>query len=83
MIAMENRDPQHVPSGTDPATPARAGFLITLRAVLWSFIGIRRRHDYEHDAGSLDPRAIIIAGLLAGLAFVLTIVLVVRLVVGS
>lgn len=82
MIAMHNHDP-HAPPRSDPATPPRAGFLATLRAVLWSFIGIRRRHDYESDARSLDPRAVIVAGLLAGLVFVLTLVAVVRLVVGS
>ena len=63
--------------------PPRAGFWATLRAVLWSFAGIRRRSDYQRDARSLDPRAVVVAGLLAGLAFVLTIVLVVRLVVAN
>ncbi|AKU13600.1 hypothetical protein AzCIB_3707 [Azoarcus sp. CIB] len=83
MIAMQNHDPRHAPPHNDPATPPRAGFLATLRAVLWSFIGIRRRHDYEHDTRSLDPRAVVVAGLLAGLAFVLTLVAVVRLIVGG
>ena len=59
----------------------RAGFVATLRAVLWSFIGVRRRRDYDRDARSLDPRAVVVAGLLAGLVFVLTIVAVVRFVV--
>lgn len=63
--------------------PPRAGFWATLRAVLWSFAGIRRRSDYHRDARSLDPRAVVAAGLLAGLVFVLTIVMVVRLVVAN
>lgn len=62
------------------SAPPRATFAATLRAVLWSFIGIRRGHDYRRDARSLDPRAVIVAGVLAGLIFVLTIVAVVRLV---
>ena len=61
--------------------PARAGFGATLRAVLWSFIGVRRRSDYLRDARSLDPRAVVVAGLLAGIVFVLTLVAVVRLIV--
>lgn len=81
MIRMQNRDPHATPPRIDPATPPRAGFLATLRAVLWSFIGVRRRHDYEHDARSLDPRAVVAAGLLAGLVFVLTLVAVVSFVV--
>lgn len=63
--------------------PPRAGFWATLRAVLWSFAGIRRRSDYQRDARSLDPRAVVAAGLLAGLVFVLAIVMVVRLVVAN
>lgn len=60
----------------------RAGFFATLKAVLWSFIGIRKRKDYHDDARSLDPKAVIVAGVLGGLVFVLTIVAVVNWVVG-
>lgn len=59
----------------------RAGFWATVKAVLWSFIGIRKRQDYHSDASSLDPKAVIVAGVLGGLIFVLTIVAVVNWVV--
>lgn len=62
--------------------PRRAGFLATLRAVLWSFFGVRKRHAYLEDAGSLNPLAVVVAGVLAGVVFVITIVLVVQLVLG-
>ena len=62
-------------------SPRRAGFWATLRAVLWSFIGIRKRRGYQEDATSLDPKAVVVAGLLAGLIFVLSIAAVVRFVV--
>lgn len=61
----------------------QAGFLATLRAVMWSFLGIRKSQDYKQDARSLDPRAVIVAGVLAGLVFVLSIVAFVRFVVGA
>ena len=61
--------------------PERAGFLDTMRAVLWSFIGVRKGKDYRQDARSLDPRAVVVAGLLGGLIFVLSLVAVVRWVV--
>lgn len=61
----------------------KAGFFATMKAVLWAFAGIRKRSDYGRDARSLDPRAVILAGLLGGIVFVLTLVVVVRLVVGS
>lgn len=57
-----------------------AGFWATVRAVLWSFVGIRKRSAYQDDARSLDPRAVVVAGVIAGVIFVLTIVMVVRLV---
>lgn len=61
--------------------PRRAGFWATLRAVLWSFIGVRKRSAYQEDATSLDPKAVVVAGLLAGLIFVLSIAAFVRFVV--
>jgi hypothetical protein len=60
----------------------RAGFLATMRAVLWSFFGVRKRKAYIDDAGSLNPLAVVVAGVLAGAVFVLVLVLVVQLVVG-
>ena len=51
--------------------PRRAGFLSTVRAVLWSFAGVRKRKDYQQDATSLNP------------VYVVTIVLVVRFVVSQ
>jgi len=63
------------------AAPQRAGFLATMRAVLWSFVGIRKKRDYHDDARSLDPRAVIVAGILGGLIFVLSLVAVVKWVV--
>lgn len=62
--------------------PPKAGFGATLKAVVWSFMGIRRRQDYQQDADSLDPLAVVVAGVLAGLVFVLGLVAFVRYVVG-
>ncbi len=65
------------------ATPRRAGFWATVKAVLWSFFGVRRKADYHQDAASLNPLAVIVAGVLAGLLFVLALVMVVRVVTGA
>lgn len=64
-----------------PERAQRAGFWATIRAVLWGFVGIRKRSGYARDATSLDPKAVIFAGLLGGLIFVLAIVALVRFVV--
>lgn len=62
---------------------ARAGFLATFKAVLWSFIGVRKRRDYQDDAASLNPLAVVVAGVLAGVMFVLLLVMVVKWVIAS
>ena len=39
----------------EDAPPGRkAGFGATMRAVFWSFFGVRKRKDYEHDAAHLS-----------------------------
>lgn len=58
----------------------RAGFWPTMRAVLWSFFGVRKRQAYLDDAGSLNPLAVVVAGVLAGAIFVIAIVIVVQVV---
>lgn len=49
-------------------------------AVLWSFLGVRKRRDYDSDAQSLTPAQVVIAGLIGGVIFVLSMILIVYLV---
>lgn len=49
-------------------------------AVFWSFFGVRKRRDYDADAHNLTPAQVVIAGLIGGAAFVLTLLLLVFLV---
>lgn len=49
-------------------------------AVFWSFFGVRKRRDYDTDSQDLTPAQVVIAGLIGGVAFVLTMLLVVYLV---
>ncbi len=51
-----------------------------LKAVLWSFLGIRRGEEYEQDAKRLTPQAVIGAGLFLALLFVLALYGLVQLV---
>jgi hypothetical protein len=59
---------------------ASVGNIKAALAVFWSFFGVRKRRDYDADAQNLTPAQVIIAGLIGGLVFVLTILLVVYLV---
>lgn len=52
-------------------------------AVFWSFLGIRKRRDYETDSVELKPQQVIVAGLLGAAVLVLSLILLVRLVIGK
>ncbi|MBU1396577.1 MAG: DUF2970 domain-containing protein [Gammaproteobacteria bacterium] len=58
---------------------AKGGNLKAVLAVFWSFFGVRKRRDYDADAQSLTPAQIIIAGLIGGAVFVMTMLLLVYL----
>ncbi len=53
------------------------------KAVFWSFLGIRKRRDYETDSVELKPQQVIIAGLIGAALLVFTLILLVRLVISK
>ncbi|WP_439889981.1 DUF2970 domain-containing protein [Ralstonia sp. 25C] len=64
------------------ATKRRASFAQTMKAVFWSFFGVRKGRDHDQDMAQLNPVHVIIAGVLAAVLFVITLLLIVRTVVG-
>lgn len=60
--------------------PDRPGWFAAAKAVFWSFLGVRRRHDYESDAGRLTPGQVIVMGLMGAVLFVAVLLGVVWLV---
>jgi len=56
-------------------------FGATMLAVAWSFIGLRRRSDFERDVGALRPGYVIAGGLIAATAFVFLLLGAARLAV--
>lgn len=65
------------------AVRRRGSFLQTMRAVAWSFFGVRRSADHQRDVEKLNPLHVVIAGLLGAAVFVTVLVLIVRWVVAS
>ncbi len=57
----------------------KASFGATMKAVFWSFFGVRKRRDYEHDAANLNPLHVIVAGLIGVAIFIGVLMLAVRL----
>ncbi len=58
-------------------------FGATVKAVLWSFFGVRKNSGYEADAQRLNPLHVIIAGIIAALLFVLGLLMLVKIVVAQ
>ena len=59
----------------------RAGVIATVRAVLWSFFGVRARSAHESDAVRLNPVAVILTGIALAAVFVVGLMTLVRFVV--
>ena len=66
----------------DEETPKAASPLQLAKAVFWSFLGIRRRAAHESDVAQLKPAQVVIAGLIGAAIFVLSLILLVRFIVG-
>lgn len=67
----------------DPQHRAPASFGTTMKAVFWSFFGVRKRRDYEHDAANLNPIHVILGALIGVAVFIGILILVVRMVVAK
>ncbi|WP_322091510.1 DUF2970 domain-containing protein [Paraburkholderia bannensis] len=63
---------------------AKQGSVLQLvKAVAWSFLGVRKRADLESDAAQLHPAALIAAGIIGAILFIVVLLLIVHAVVGK
>ena len=65
------------------AARRKASFGATLKAVFWSFFGVRKKSDYEKDAAQLNPVHVIIAGVIGALIFIAALIMIVKTVVAQ
>jgi len=65
------------------AAQRKGSFVQTLKAVAWSFFGVRKSSDYAQDVAKINPVHVIVAGVLAALVFVVGLILLVRWVIAS
>lgn len=63
--------------------PKRSGLLATVKAVLWSFFGIRKGKDYESDAANLNPVYVIIAAIVAVAVFISILLTIIHFVLAK
>ena len=69
--------------GLKDAVKRRGSFLMTMKAVAWSFFGVRKSGDYEKDVEQLNPVHLVIAGVLGAALFVIALVVLVQWVLSS
>jgi amino acid transporter len=74
---------QGKPDPTPAPAKRSASFGATMKAVFWSFFGIRKRADYEKDSASLNPVHVIIAALIGVLVFIGVLLTVVHFAIGK
>ena len=65
------------------ASRRRMSFVATVKAVMWSFFGVRKKSAYEEDTQKLNPVHVIIAGIIAAVLFVMTLLMLVKMVVAK
>ena len=61
----------------------KLNFFQTLKAIAWGMLGVRKGSGYQEDISKLNPVHLVVAGLLCGVIFVASLVLVVRWAVAS
>ena len=61
----------------------KASPLQVAKAVFWSFLGIRKRRDYEADSVELKPHQVIVAGLIGAAILVASLILLVHLIISK
>ncbi len=61
----------------------QASFLYSMRAVIWSFFGLRRKSDFDTDSAKLNPVHIIIAALIGVACFIGLLITIVKFVVSK
>jgi len=65
------------------ASRRQMSFVATVKAVMWSFFGVRKKSAYEEDTQKLNPVHVIIAGIIAAVLFVLALLMLVKWVVAK
>lgn len=59
---------------------SKASMLQVAKAVLFSFMGIRKQSDLENDAAKITLLQAVVGGIIGGLIFIASIILLVRFV---
>ena len=64
----------------DNKQPLKGTWRQIAKAVFWAFFGVRKQSDLDSDASSLTPAQVIIGGLIGAALFVMSLIIVVKIV---
>jgi len=59
----------------------KASFFQVFRAVLWSMLGVRQQKGYEEDTAKITLKQAVIAGIIGGIVFVVSMLTFVHFVI--
>jgi hypothetical protein len=68
---------------TAPVTQRKGSFVQTMKAVGWSFFGVRKGADNEKDLNQLNPVHVVIAAVIGAALFIIVLLLLVNWVLAS
>lgn len=61
----------------------KTSLIRSVKAVAWSFLGIRKSSEFQEDIDKITPLHVLGVGLVAGLLFVIGLIVLVNLVVAK
>ena len=66
---------------TQAAPKTNATFFQVVKAVLWSMLGVRQQKGYEDDTAKITLKQAVIAGIIGGVVFVVSMLTFVHFVI--
>jgi uncharacterized membrane protein len=66
-----------------PATARKGSLLRTIRAVAWSFVGIRKNSGYQEDLAKLNPLHVVAVAICGVVLFIVGLMFLVNWVVAK
>jgi Protein of unknown function (DUF2970) len=68
---------------TQTPSKQKASIFQIVRAVMWSMLGVRQQKGYEDDTAKITLKQAVIAGLIGGFIFVVSMITFVHFIIGQ
>jgi hypothetical protein len=68
---------------TESTPKPKASFFQIMKAVMWSMLGVRQQKGYEDDTAKITLKQAVIAGLIGGFIFVVSMLTFVHFIIGQ